>query len=130
MYFVYSIFCLFVCFLNWALPVGGHGYRERGFSEVSNFSSILSGCMTLSKSFTPRVQSPCKICHLQNEENGTYLEDQEVHHVRGLGTKSVSGLPFLRAACELFSACLVISVTSQGKDCIYPFRWGGDFCFK
>lgn len=28
-----------------------------------------------------------KICHLQNEENDTYLEDQEAHHVRGLGTK-------------------------------------------
>lgn len=74
----------FVCFLNWAFPWGSHGSRE----QDSNFSSILSGCTTLSELFTPRVQSPCKICHLQNEENDTYLEDQEAHHVRGLGTKA------------------------------------------
>lgn len=57
-------------------------------NQDSNFSSMLSGCMTLSKLFTPCVQCPCKICHLQNEENDTYLEDQEVHRVRGLGTKA------------------------------------------
>lgn len=67
-------------------------------NEDSNFSSILSGCMTLSKSFTPHVQSPCKICHLQNEENGTYLEDQEVHHVRGLGTKVSLWIAFLEGS--------------------------------
>lgn len=28
-----------------------------------------------------------QICHLQNEENDTYLEDQEVHHARGLAQR-------------------------------------------
>lgn len=81
-------FVYFACIIQWFSLLGfacggGHVYRGTRFKlQLYSFWS-----------YDPEwvIDSPCdmslKICHLQNEENDTYLEDQEAHHVRGLGTK-------------------------------------------